>query len=102
MHKPRAWSAASERFLIFRLMERREVLDFGLNIKDANLYMVEHLCSTMYFQRLSYWTLVKRKIGGQLLRGKPHHCCKLSRGSSVSQAGCLPKSGKLFSASSRR
>jgi len=49
-------------------MERREILDFGLNIKDANLYMVEHLRSTMYFQRLSYWTLVKRKIGGQFHR----------------------------------
>jgi len=49
-------------------MERKSILDFGLNIKDANLYMVEHLRSTMYFQRLSYWTLVKRKIGGQLHR----------------------------------
>jgi len=49
-------------------MEGRKILSFSLKIKDLNLYMVEHLRSTMYFQRLSYWTLVKRKIGGQLHR----------------------------------
>jgi len=29
----------------------------GLKIEDANLYMAEHLRSTMYFPLLSYWRL---------------------------------------------
>jgi hypothetical protein len=35
-------------------------------LKGANLYMAEHLRSTMYFPRLTYWTLVNLKIGGLL------------------------------------
>jgi len=38
----------------------------GLKIEDANLYMAEHLRSTMYFPLMSYWTLANRKIGGVL------------------------------------
>jgi hypothetical protein len=67
MHKPRAWFAASERILIFRLMEKEgRFLIFGLKIEDANLYMAEHLRSTMSFPLMSYWTLVNLKIGGLL------------------------------------
>src|SRR6184192_3153736 len=58
MHKPRAWFAASERILTFRLMEKEgRFLISGLQIEDANLYMAEHLRSTMYFPLLSYWRL---------------------------------------------
>jgi len=45
-------------------MERRKILHFGLKNKDANLYMAEHLRSTMYFPPLSYWKRVNRKVGG--------------------------------------
>jgi len=41
-------------------------LILGLKIEDANLYMREHLRSTMYFLLLSFWMLVDRKIGGLL------------------------------------
>ena len=67
MHKPRAWFAASERILIFRFMEKEgRFLILGLKIEDVNLYMAEHLRSTMYFPLLSYCMLVDRKIGGLL------------------------------------
>jgi len=45
-------------------MEGRKILNFSLKIKDANLYMAEHLRSTMYFPLLSYWMRVNRKVGG--------------------------------------
>jgi len=47
-------------------MEKKKILNFSLKIKDANLYMAEHLRSTMHFPLLSYWTLINRKIGGLL------------------------------------
>jgi hypothetical protein len=69
MHKPRAWSAASERILVFRLMEKEgKIFNFSLKIKDANLYMAQHLPSTIYFPLLSYQALVNPKIGGLLHR----------------------------------
>jgi len=39
--------------------------NFRLEIKDVNLYMAEHLRSTMYFPPPSYWTLVNVKMGGR-------------------------------------
>jgi hypothetical protein len=39
-----------------------KIFNFCLKIKDVNLYMAEHLRSTMYFPLMSYWTLVNRKI----------------------------------------
>jgi len=39
-----------------------KISNFRLKIKDANLYMAEHLRSTMYFPLPRFWMLVNRKI----------------------------------------
>jgi len=43
-----------------------KISNFSLKIKGANLYMAEHLRSTMYFPLLRFSTLKNRKIRGLL------------------------------------
>jgi len=42
-------------------MKRKEDLNFQIKIKSTNLYMAEHLSSTIYFQPTKHRVLINSK-----------------------------------------